>query len=64
MENVSRNSNRSAVLGASTIGRNVIIGANAFLINDDIPDDHAVVGANPNDPVLPIRDTVIDRLFR
>jgi len=55
---------RSAVLGASTIGRNVIVGANAFLINSDIPGDHAVVGAYPNHRVVPMRGTVIDRLFR
>lgn len=55
---------RSAVLGASTVGRNVIVGANAFLINTTVPDDAVVVGSYPSHRVLPARGSVIDRLFR
>jgi serine O-acetyltransferase len=55
---------RSAVLGACRIGRNVALGANAFLLDTDVPDGHTVVGAYPQHRVLPTRGSVLERLFR
>ena len=55
---------RSAVLGACRIGRNVVVGANAFLLNSDVADDHSIVGAYPQHRLLPTRQSVIERLFR
>jgi len=55
---------RSAVLGACNVGRNVIVGANAFLLNTDVPDDRVVVGQYPSQRILPASGTVLERLFR
>lgn len=55
---------RSAVLGSCRVGRNVVVGANAFLLNTDVPSDRVVVGAYPQHRVLPITQPVIERMFR
>lgn len=55
---------RSAVLGNSHIGRNVVIGANAFILNSDVPDDCTIVGAYPHHRILPNAQSVIKRMFR
>jgi serine O-acetyltransferase len=54
----------SAVLGACHLGRNVIIGANAFILNTDVPSDHTVVGAYPQHRTLSHTSSVLERMFR
>jgi serine O-acetyltransferase len=55
---------RSAVLGNCHIGRNVIFGANAFLLNTDIASGSTVVGAYPQQRTFPHSGSVIERMFR
>ena len=39
---------KTSVLGSSSIGNNVIFGANSLVINSNIPDDSIVVGQTPS----------------
>ncbi len=55
---------RAAVIGRSRLGRNVTVGANAFLLNATIPDDSVVVGAYPQLKVTPNGLSFLDRKFR
>lgn len=55
---------RAAVLGNSTIGRNVIFGANSFVLNTDVAANQVVVGTYPTHRTLPMTGNVIDRMFR
>lgn len=54
---------RSAVLGNSRVGSNVVIAANAFILNTAVPDDSVVVGQYPGIRVLPNGNTVKQRHF-
>lgn len=51
------------VIGKCNIGSNVIFGANAFIINTDIPNNAIVVGTYPNHRILPNTRNTIDDLF-
>jgi serine O-acetyltransferase len=55
---------RSSVLGNCHIGRNVVVGANAFILNTDIASDLTVVGSYPQHRILPHSGSVLQRLFR
>ena len=55
---------RSAVLGACEVGRNVVFGANSFLLNQNVPPNSTVVGQFPSHRVLNLETSVIDRMFR
>lgn len=55
---------RSAVLGNCHVGRNVIFGANAFVLNSGIPAGSTVVGAYPQHRTFPHTGSVIERMFR
>lgn len=55
---------RSAVLGNCHVGRNVVMGANAFILDTDIPSNHTVVGTYPQHRTLPHASRVLDRMFR
>lgn len=55
---------RSAVLGNCHIERNVVFGANAFVLNTDISSHHTVVGAYPHHRILPHTSRVVERMFR
>jgi serine O-acetyltransferase len=55
---------RAAVLGNCHVGRNVVVAANAFLLDVDVPANSTVVGQYPQQRVLPIEGNVIDRMFR
>lgn len=55
---------RSSVLGNSTIGRNVVVGANTFVLNTDVASNHTVVGSYPQLRTFPHAGSVIERLFR
>lgn len=46
----------SKVLGNSHIGNNVILAANAYIINQDIPDNSIVFGQSPNIIIKPNHD--------
>ena len=37
----------SSVIGGCRIGSNVIVAANAFIFNEDIPDNSVVFGSSP-----------------
>jgi serine O-acetyltransferase len=54
---------RSAVIGGCTIGDNVVLAANSFLVNVDVPSDSVVVGQFPGHQILPNRTTVHERIF-
>jgi serine O-acetyltransferase len=53
----------SSVLGDSTIGDNVTFGANAMVVNTDIPQDTVVVGQFPHHRLLDSQRSVRQRLF-
>jgi len=55
---------RACILGNCHVGRNVILGANAFVLNSDIPNDCTVVGNYPHCRTLPLTKGVIERIFR
>jgi serine O-acetyltransferase len=55
---------RSAVIGPCRVGRNVVFGANAFLLNSEIPRNSTVVGAYPQHRILPCETRVLERMFR
>jgi serine O-acetyltransferase len=54
----------ATVIGRSKIGANVVFGANAFVIDRDIPDNSIVMGAHPRLRVMPNHKHVLDRRFR
>ncbi len=54
---------RSSVIGNCKIGNNVVIGANTFILNMDIPDDSVVTGSYPNVKILKNNKSVLDRKF-
>ena len=49
---------RSAVIGSCSVGRNVVFGANAMIVNSDVPDDSVVVGQYPSHAVRPATRSV------
>lgn len=53
----------SRVIGKCTIGDNVIFGANAFIIDTDVPSHSVVVGTYPNHRILPSRHNVLAEVF-
>jgi serine O-acetyltransferase len=55
---------RAAVLGSCRVGRNVVMGANTFLLNTDVPANSVVVGSYPHHRILPTTQGVIERMFR
>ena len=55
---------RVSVLGNCHVGRNVIFGANSFVLNSDIQSDCTVVGIYPNHRALSLTKGVIERMFR
>lgn len=54
----------TSVLGSCHVGRNVVFGANTFILNSEIPSDCTVVGSYPNHRTLPLTKRVIERMFR
>jgi serine O-acetyltransferase len=54
----------ATVIGKSKIGDNVVLGANAFVIDRDIPDSSIVMGSFPRLRVTPNHRHVMDRRFR
>jgi len=54
---------RTSVLGNCHVGHNVVFGANAFVLNSDIPSDCTVVGSYPNHRILSLTKGVIERMF-
>jgi serine O-acetyltransferase len=53
----------STVIGKSRIGGNVVLGANAFVIDRDIPDNSVVIAGSALARVTPNRKHVMDRRF-
>lgn len=53
----------SRVLGKCHVGENVIFGANAFIIDTDIPSNSVVVGVYPKHRILPNRHNVLASVF-
>lgn len=51
---------RSAVVGSCSVGSNVVFGANAMIVNTDVPDDSVVVGQYPAHRILPATRSVRD----
>jgi serine O-acetyltransferase len=54
---------RSCVLGGSVLGNNVVLGANSFLVSNEIPDDTVVVGQYPNHKLLKNKCSFRNRIF-
>jgi len=54
---------RSSVLGNSWIGDNVVFGANALVVNTNVPSNTVVVGQFPNHRLLASSQSVRQRLF-
>ncbi len=53
----------SAVIGSCKVGRDVVFGANAFVLNARVPRRTTVVGAYPACRYLPFTGSVADRYF-
>lgn len=49
---------RSGVVGACAVGGNVVFGANAMIVNTDVPDDSVVVGQYPRHSIRPAKTSV------
>ena len=54
---------KSTVIGECQIGKNVVFGANAFVINTDVPDQRLVVGQHPNCRTHPNLLSTEQRIF-
>ncbi|NIO11197.1 MAG: hypothetical protein GTO40_25550, partial [Deltaproteobacteria bacterium] len=54
---------RSSVLGDCKIGDNVIVAANAFVLNTQVPDHQIVVGQYPDHRFTPNSKSVVSSLF-
>ena len=55
---------KSSVIGDCNIDSNTILGANSFIINNNIKKNSIVVNNYPNHKVLDNNKNVIDRMFR
>lgn len=53
----------SSVFGASRVGSNVVFGANAMVIGQEIPDGSLVVGQYPRHRILSGASDIIERFF-
>ena len=53
----------SKIIGRCHIGDNVIFGANAFIINTDVPSNSLVVGSYPHHRILPSNHNVLKEFF-
>ncbi|BDB64722.1 hypothetical protein T36_1179 [Helicobacter cinaedi] len=53
----------SKVIGRCQVGDNVIFGANAFIINTDVPSNSIVVGSYPHHRILPSNHNVLKEFF-
>jgi len=53
----------ASVIGNCSIGDNVVIGAGALVIDEDIPANSTVIGKVPNLRVLPLGRTEVDEFF-
>jgi serine O-acetyltransferase len=54
---------KSSVIGDCRIGRDVVIAANAFIVDTSVPDNSTVVGQYPAQRVLPNQRSVKSRCF-
>ncbi len=54
---------KSSVIGNCKIGSNVVIAANSFILNQDIPNDSIAIGSYPHNKIAPNKLHVIDRRF-
>lgn len=54
---------KSTVIGRCHVGDNVVLAANAFLLNTDVPSSTLVVGQYPTPRLLPNPVTVRERVF-
>lgn len=54
---------RTSILGNSTVGHNVLLSANSFLLNCNIPANSTVVGQYPNHRILHNGKSVLSRCF-
>lgn len=55
---------KSAVIGACRLGNDVVLGANAFILNAEIPANSVVVGQHPAPRILSAAQSVASRVFR
>lgn len=55
---------KSSVIGACRMGDDVVVGANSFILNADVPDHSVVVGQFPGHRIIPSSQGVIERIFR
>jgi len=54
---------KSSVIGNCSVGENVVFGANAFILNADIPEQCSVVGSFPNHKILSSKKKVQREYF-
>lgn len=55
---------KSAVIGACRLGDDVVLGANAFILNGEIPANSVVVGQHPAPRIRSAAQSVASRVFR
>jgi serine O-acetyltransferase len=54
---------KSTVIGECTLGNNVVLGANTFILNTDVPSESLVIGQYPSNRILPSSLSVAQRVF-
>jgi serine O-acetyltransferase len=55
---------KSSVIGECTLGSNVVLGSNSFVLNSNVPSNSLVVGQFPYLKVLPNLTSVKERIFQ
>lgn len=54
---------KTSVIGNCNVGKDVVFGANSFILNTNIPDCTTVVGSYPDHKLLPNSTSVKERIF-
>lgn len=54
---------KSAVIGACNLGNDVVLGANAFVLNTDVPGGSLLIGQYPSHRIVPTSLSVVRRVF-
>lgn len=54
---------KTSILGRCQVGDNVVFGANALLLNKQVPSNSLVVGQSPDNKILPNKKCVLERAF-
>lgn len=55
---------KSSVIGACRMGDDVVVGANSFILDVEVPDHSVVVGQFPSHRIISSSQGVVERVFR